>query len=543
MKKEFDYANWASMTVYLRSPLDLSAVPLNGPRVPKAGWTDAGAVASPDVVVVAASWGDSGAKVAEMVSKLQPGTLNELELGSGPIDILPRESFRDWRGNVIRLDGVHSPLSGDVIAELNLLKDSSPHTDASDRLVWFFAQIARYGSPLVVWTNAAPHHMEFLKTIKPSSTLTFLLLYKPGALAGPEPETTVAELVDHNRLDEAVAAADALAAGCSDGELSAGYFAYARGGKPEKAEAAIGRVASLAERLLLSGNFVSRNARLPQLPPEQMVELVPGWTPEQPAQKLNKAEVRRYQEDWYRRAMNASGAEAPRRETGRAKHELGYLLQKQGQKGAAETLYRLALEDLEHSTKHGIRWHSALGAVLRDWADLLSFDAARLDEARRLLARAMAIHSFHGRKLEIAYSLTTAAQIALTGCHHTEAIDRAVDAANTFEACNNWDGWGSALTVMFDCLTETRETARMLALASLATEKLKRANIRAYKLAAKESEFAYQRAKAHWITGSLTEAREELDALVKNSPPGGLRAELQVQVERLAKFLAVGGEK
>ena len=33
---EFPYANWASMTVYMRAPLDMSALPLNGPRVPQA---------------------------------------------------------------------------------------------------------------------------------------------------------------------------------------------------------------------------------------------------------------------------------------------------------------------------------------------------------------------------------------------------------------------------------------------------------------------------------------------------------------------------
>ena len=35
---EFPFANWASMTVYMRNPLDLSALPLNGPRVPQAQW-------------------------------------------------------------------------------------------------------------------------------------------------------------------------------------------------------------------------------------------------------------------------------------------------------------------------------------------------------------------------------------------------------------------------------------------------------------------------------------------------------------------------
>ena len=60
-----------------------------------------------------------------------------------------------------------------------------PNTDAAERLVWFFQKIERYGSPLIVWTNAAPRHMAFLRTIEPSSTLTFLLMY------GPQPEPTL----------------------------------------------------------------------------------------------------------------------------------------------------------------------------------------------------------------------------------------------------------------------------------------------------------------------------------------------------------------
>ncbi len=51
---EFAFANWASMTVYLRSPLDLTALPLNGPRVPAAGWlADPAAISNVPTVVVA----------------------------------------------------------------------------------------------------------------------------------------------------------------------------------------------------------------------------------------------------------------------------------------------------------------------------------------------------------------------------------------------------------------------------------------------------------------------------------------------------------
>ncbi|HEY3624955.1 MAG TPA: hypothetical protein VGL00_01690, partial [Terracidiphilus sp.] len=37
---EFAFANWASMTVYMRAPVDMSALPLNGPRVPAELWSD-----------------------------------------------------------------------------------------------------------------------------------------------------------------------------------------------------------------------------------------------------------------------------------------------------------------------------------------------------------------------------------------------------------------------------------------------------------------------------------------------------------------------
>ena len=110
---------------------------------------------------------------------------------------LPRSAFKAWRGNVICLDGRHEPLSSDALVELNVNADTMPNTDAAERLVWFFDKIERYGSPLIVWTNAAPRHLAFLRTIEPSSTLTFLLIY------GPQPTPTIVDLVNENKLAEA----------------------------------------------------------------------------------------------------------------------------------------------------------------------------------------------------------------------------------------------------------------------------------------------------------------------------------------------------
>ena len=89
---------------------------------------------------------------------------------------LPAAAFKAWRGNVIRIDESAGLLADEAtLRELGLATDNAPATDAADRLVWFFNQITRFGSPLIVWSNAAKRHVEFLQTIQPSASLTFLL--------------------------------------------------------------------------------------------------------------------------------------------------------------------------------------------------------------------------------------------------------------------------------------------------------------------------------------------------------------------------------
>ena len=98
-KNEFDYAVWASMTVYLRSPLDLSALPLNGPRVPAQAWTEVEA-------------GDSWAPVSKGVGSLVPGVPKGLDAPIEPLSKLPQSVFATWNGTVIRLDGDAQPSLG-----------------------------------------------------------------------------------------------------------------------------------------------------------------------------------------------------------------------------------------------------------------------------------------------------------------------------------------------------------------------------------------------------------------------------------------------
>ncbi len=524
---EFAFANWASMTVYLRSPLDLSALPLNGPRVPAAGWLTETDAAPASGTATASAPDPFWETVATQVRDLQPGSINEIDASAVTFTQLPAAVFRGWRGNVIRIDEATGAMPDDAtLHELGLATENAPTTDAADRLVWFFEQIERYGSPLIVWTHAAERHKEFLETAAPSATLTFLLLH------GPKPEQpTLMELVDENRIDEALTACGALPQDCGDEQLYAAFFACVRGEQPERALQFVSRVQSRQERLLLLGNYVSRNPGV-ALDDSLLTSIGP----------LAPGEVPRAPEDFYWLAMHAPESEATLRETGRAKHEMAYALQGRGQTEKAKMLLRGALTDIEASGQDAnllrdLRWYSGLSTTLRDWADLLADEPERLEEASRLLQRAKTIQAFHGMRVALAYATTTEARLAKAGSRYTEAIDLAVEAANRFVKCDNWRGWFEALRILFDCLAETRQTARMMSLAKLANEKLQISNLPENRREERREDLAFQRARAHWIAGELAEAREELQVL--REAQLAKQKKLDPGVEALYDFLSL----
>ncbi len=86
-KNEFDFGAWASITVYLRSPLDLSSLTLNGPRVPAQSWADADADGS---------W----VPVSKAVGSLVSGARIAVNAPSEPFSKLPRSAFAGWNGTV-----------------------------------------------------------------------------------------------------------------------------------------------------------------------------------------------------------------------------------------------------------------------------------------------------------------------------------------------------------------------------------------------------------------------------------------------------------
>src|SRR5262249_51516919 len=152
-----------------------------------------------------------------------------------------------------------------------------------------------------------------------------------------------------------------------------------------------------------------------------------GHLPDHAHDRISSLDRRGHEEKCYQQALSSAKAEKNYRESARAKLELAYF--RRAEPTVAERLYREASFELEEVAPalRDSRWHSALGRALRDLADLLATRPDRLDEASSVLRRAMAIHAFHGRHLQMAYSLTTAARIAFAAGRYSEAINQAMD--------------------------------------------------------------------------------------------------------------------
>ncbi len=97
------------------------------------------------------------------------------------------------------------------------------------------------------------------------------------------------------------------------------------------------------------------------------------------------------------------------------------------------------------------------------------------------------------------------------------------------------------MMVLFDCLAETRETARMHSLAELAIDKLERSNLLQKQRDGLRRAFTYEKANANWIAGKLAEARSELEKLGMGSSDGSkdLDPEFETKLRRLWRFLAL----
>ena len=215
---------------------------------------------------------------------------------------------------------------------------------------------------------------------------------------------------------------------------------------------------------------------------------------------------------------------------------------------AAEALYQLALHDLNcsastvvtSSTPYDAHAHSALANCLRDLADQLALDAARVAEAEPLIARALALNAFRGRRLDIGFALTTRARMALTTCHFEQSIQIAADAVSIFDQFKNWSGWIAALGILLDALAANREAGRMLALLDFAAQKLATSGLSQDRQAKLTRTLAVSRAEAYWTSGDLQSMSRELEQIERGSDAEFQASDPGRRAERLWIFAHPG---
>ena len=420
-KHQKEFCDWASMTLWLRQPLDLSALPLGTVRVPVAAWS-ATAAAVPqrlrDVLGRDAALGD--ARLLQGLAVTAP---------------FPDNLIREWRGPVIVLDGRAATESDSPFKELQIDTGSIPSRHPADRFLSLLARLETYRYSLLLWTNVSSPEVMLIETldrIPPNVAIVLTSPYKiqmrwPGSIATdsnaagreePAP-TCFIDQVTREDYRGALAAVDGAALKTAE-EFACLYLAAIKGGRLDLAQKAIAGVRPInaLEADLLQSNLDGR------------------------------AGSHRQAREGYQSVLERAHADHALREKARAQLELAYVANEMGDRGLADQMFRNAIATLEGiEPKQGdSRWHSALARALRDYADMLADQGS--PEALPLLRRATAIYAFERRITQVAYCFLSRSKLMLRLGRFESAAADAEQAAIVFSQAENADGWVAAVTLV-----------------------------------------------------------------------------------------------
>jgi tetratricopeptide (TPR) repeat protein len=440
-KEEYEFCDWASMTVWLRQPLDLSALPLGTVRVPATTWsTTAAAVPQRlrDVLGRDAALGD--ARLLQGVEVTAP---------------FPDDLIKEWRGPVIVLDG-RAGADDLPLQELQIDTNRIPSRHPADRFLSLLARLEAYRYSLLLWTNVSSPEVMLIETldrIPPNVAIVLTSPYRiqarwPGSVATDgdaasreEPAPTC--FIDHVMREDysgALALAVDGATLKTDEDFSCLYLAAIKRGRLDLAQEAIARVRPInpLEADLLQGNLDSREGR------------------------------HRQAREGYQSVLERAHADHALREKARAQQELAYVANEMGDRGLADQMFRNAIATLEgiEPKQGGSRWHSALARALRDYADLLA-DQGSL-EASPLLRRATAIHAFERRITQVAYCFLSRSKLMLRLRRFESAAADAEQAAIVFSQAENADGWVAAVRLAAQASSERNRHDQARAVLDLA---------------------------------------------------------------------------
>lgn len=499
--------DWAAMTLWLRQPVDVSAAVLNGPRAPESRWSQTD--------------GDANVE-AKLRNKIGPGRA-VLLTGYHVAGSLPYSFAETYRGAAVHLKGREGLNDAAMFQKLEVgPNDLKSH--AADRFLLLLQTLSRYPRSLLVWSEIGRPEVrlvDFLSTeipknldvvlisrevIEPSPNI--MLVQSGNQITEQESQLSRLErlyyLGETDQFADLVELWDELNPDYAGWDNSTrlryqinGYWSFIRVRK-NSVEACITEVEKLdnVEGFLVRGNYQSRNSL------------------------LSEAQLS-YE-------MAAEYASGPR-DRARAWMELAYLYAEQSNP-IAEDYYRRALETLEvvDEAERDWRWSSALGRVLRDFAEY--FINKAIDDgdspgpqSDEYLKRAMAIHAIDDRLNQVGAVLRTQGKLTRQRQQWPRAEAALLHAISIFTSVRNEAGWFETIRELAELSCAQRHYDQALVILRGALEKLKDTTGKGKGL------LTLQIARLYWTQGELEEARTHYAMALKLLPEGFRKERAEAQ--------------
>ena len=441
--------DWASMTVWMRQPLDLSATVLDGPRLPVQEWEPK-------------RTGEDESGPTESCLKLRK-TLSEKAVPGRPVLIpntiiegpLPYSLVETYSGAVVHLRGRNGLQDESLFKGLNIDISQIRSVHPADRFLALLEALKTYSRSLLIWSDVTECEIqvvELMSELPGNLDIVFVSAEHPNV--GPsvivssdaEPRIAGNEKAGRQTQTDGLAALEGFE---ESGQYKAavtqfeqletdvknwsknrqvsyyckGYWSFIRLHQREDAEKCVLAVEGLdrAEGQLLRGNLLHRNG------------------------DFDKARTA-----YADLADNGDSATLK----GRARLELAYLAHELGDRRLAEKYFIDAIRILE-SVKDNADdplWRSALGRGLRDYADLLVADSSSVAECAMALRRSLAIHAIDDRLSQVATALQTRGKLERRTAKDERGEERAEadfrSAAALLIKSGNQVGWSRAMREM-----------------------------------------------------------------------------------------------
>jgi tetratricopeptide (TPR) repeat protein len=511
--------DWAAMTLWLQQPLDFSAAVFNGPRLPEGGWGGNAAVSFEDKDV------------------------------PGRAVLFPQHEFagalsysvaNDYRGAAIHLSG-RVGLEDSTVFEKLEITPSQIKSHPGDRFIQLLEALATYPKSLLVWSNVTRREIQLVDLLAAeipqnlaivllspddvSASPNIIVVEREGesvhteeVLAKPDPIDLLERLnnlVDSDQFPDATVLWRELNPDYSTWDSKVqlryqinGYWSFIRVGLKSQAQACVQEVEQFDEfeGLLLRGNLLHRDGL---------------YDPARIA---------------YTKAMQKAVTDGNERDEGRALIELAYLYADLGDRQLSEEYYGRSIKLLERvdEDSRDWRWRSPMGRVLRDFAELLikdparvKSDPARAQECAQYLKRAMAIHAIDDRLNQVGAVLRSQGALATIREEWVKAEEAFRSAASIFHKIGNPVGWATTIREIAELSHTRKQYDQCLAILLSCLAHLNDKYPGDYVV--EKGLAALQLARAYWNQGKLIEAREWFKEAQNLLPEGKRRERAEVE--------------